>query len=75
MHINTLHKKAILGQPDHILWRKCPLVFPLMSYDCSLCVQPFILAELSQCCSFGLQAAYMLLSGTSVNHRAEAEQS
>ncbi len=26
-------------------------------------------------CSFGLQAAYMLLSGTSVNHRVEAEQS
>ncbi len=25
-------------------------------------------------CSFGQQAAYMLLSGTSVNHRAEAEQ-
>ncbi len=28
-----------------------------------------------RCCSFGLQAACMLLSGTSVNHRAEAERS
>ncbi len=41
----------------------------------------FYLAELSamttRCCScsFGLQAAYMLLSGTSMNHRVEAEQS
>ncbi len=57
--------------------------FPLMSYNCSVCLQPFILAELlpptvhvSCCsCSFCLQAAYMLLSGTSVNHRVEAEQS
>ncbi len=35
--------------------RKCPLVFPLMSYDCSACLQPFILAELSPTttsCSF-----------------------
>ncbi len=49
--------------------------------DCSVCLQPFILAELSptttRCCScsFSLQAADMLLSGTSVNHRVEAEQS
>ncbi len=41
----------------------------------------FYLAELSPAttcccsCSFSLQAAYMLLSGTSVNHRVEAEQS
>ncbi len=41
----------------------------------------FYLAELSptttRCCScsFNLQAAYTLLSGTSVNHRVEAEQS
>ncbi len=41
----------------------------------------FYLAELSptttRCCScrFGLQAAYMLRSGTSVNHKVEAEQS
>ncbi len=40
----------------------------------------FYLAELSSAttrccsCSFGLQAAYMLLSGTSVNHRVETEQ-
>ncbi len=81
MHINTLHKTAILVKPSHILWRKCPLVFSLMSYDCSVCLQPFILAELSpattRCCScsFSLQAAYMLLSGTSVYRRIEAKQS
>ncbi len=40
----------------------------------------FYSAELSpttpRCCScsFSLQAAYMLLSGTSMNHRVEAEQ-
>ncbi len=40
----------------------------------------FHLAELSltttHCCScsFGLQAAYMLLSGTSINHRVKTEQ-
>ncbi len=45
------------------------------------CLQPFILVKLSptttRCCScsFSLQAADMLLSGTSVNHRIEAEQS
>ncbi len=81
MHVNTSHKAAVLVKLGHILRRKCPLVFPLMSYDFSVCLQPFILAELSptttRCCScsFGLQAAYMLLSGTSVNHRVEAEQS
>ncbi len=35
MHVHTSHKTAILVKPGHILWRKCPLVFPLMSYDCS----------------------------------------
>ncbi len=81
MHVNTSHKTTILVKSGHILQRKCPLVFPLMFDDCSVCLQPFILAELSpattrRCsCSFSLQAAYMLLSGTSVNHRVEAEQS
>ncbi len=52
------------------------LVLPLMSS-----VLSFILAELSptttHCCgcSFSLQAACMLLSGTSVNHRVETGQS
>ncbi len=36
------HKTAILVKLGHILQRKCPLVFPLMSYDCSVCLQPFI---------------------------------
>ncbi len=35
MHVHTSHKTAILIKPGYILWRKCPLVFPLMSYDCS----------------------------------------
>ncbi len=75
------HETTILEKTGHILQRKCPLVFPLLSYDCSAHLQPFILAELSpattQCCSccFSRQEAYMLLSGTSVNHRVEAEQS
>ncbi len=30
MHVNTLHKTAILVKTGHILQRKCPLVFPLM---------------------------------------------
>ncbi len=73
------HKTAI--KSGHILQRKCPLVFSLMPYDRSDCLQPFILAELSSAatwcgtCSFGLQAANMLLSGTSVNREFEAEQS
>ncbi len=81
MHVNMLNKTTILVKLGHILWRKCPLVFPLMSYDCSVCLQRFILAELppamTRCCScsFSLQTAYMLLSGTSVNHRVEAVQS
>ncbi len=78
MHINTSHKTAILVEPGHILQRKCPLVFPLMSYKCSVSAA-FYLAKLSSsttpCCSFGLLEAYMLDSGTSVNHRVEAEQS
>ncbi len=81
MQVNTSHKTAILVKSGHILHRKCPLVFPLMLDDCSVCLQPFVLAELSPAttwccsCSFGLQEAYMLLSGTSVNHRVQAEQS
>ncbi len=77
MHVHMSHKTAILVKSGHILY---PLVFPLMSYGCSVCLQPFILAELSpattRCysCSFSLQAAYMLLSGTSVNKRVVAEQ-
>ncbi len=73
MHVNTLHKIAILVKPGHIFWRKFPLVFPLMSYNCSVRLQPFILAELfpttTRCCScsFALQAAHMLLWRTSVN--------
>ncbi len=35
MHVHTLHKTAILVKPGHILCRKYPLVFPLMSTDCS----------------------------------------
>ncbi len=30
MHINTLHRTAILVKQGHILRRKCPPVFPLM---------------------------------------------
>ncbi len=36
------HKTAVLVKPGHILWKKCPLVFTLMSYNCSVCLQPFI---------------------------------
>ncbi len=40
MHVNMLHKTAILLKLGFILWRKCPLVFPVMFYDalsvCSL---------------------------------------
>ncbi len=53
MHVNTSHKTAIFVKPDHILQRKCPLIFLLMSHDCSVCLQPLILAELSPamtCC-------------------------
>ncbi len=32
---NTVHKTAILVKSGHILGRKSPLVFPLMSYGCS----------------------------------------
>ncbi len=81
IHVHTSHKTSILVKSSHILHRKRPLVFPLMSYDCSVCLQPLILAQLSPAatwcgtCSFGLQAASMLLSGTSMNHRVELEQS
>ncbi len=40
MHVNMLHKTAILVKLGHILWRRCPLVSPLMSYDCSVSLQP-----------------------------------
>ncbi len=64
MHVHTSHQTAVLVTPGHISWRKCPLVFPLMFYDCSVCLQPFILVELSptttRCCScsFRLQAGW-----------------
>ncbi len=35
MHVSKLHKTSILVKSGHILWRKGPLVFPLMSYHCS----------------------------------------
>ncbi len=35
---NVSHKTAILVELGHILWSKCPLVFPLMSYDYSVCL-------------------------------------
>ncbi len=56
MYVNTSHQTTILVKPDLILQRKCPLVFPLMFDDCSACLEPFILAELSPAttqCSFG----------------------
>ncbi len=81
MHVPMSHKTVILVKLGRILRRKYPLVFPLTSCDCSVCLQHLILAEVSpattRCCRcrFSLQAAYMLLSGTSVNYRVEAEQS
>ncbi len=36
------HKTVVLGKLGHILQRKCPLVFPLISYDCCACLQLFI---------------------------------
>ncbi len=47
MQVNASHKTAALVKSGHILQRKCPLVFPLMFDDCSVCVQPFNAAELS----------------------------
>ncbi len=35
MHITMSPKAVILVRVSHILWRKCPLAFPLMSFDCS----------------------------------------
>ncbi len=54
---------AILAKPGHILRRKCPLVFPLMSYDCSIYVLPFIWQSCPQktsrycSCNFGLRTS------------------
>ncbi len=61
-------KKAFLVKLGHVV------VFPLMSNDRSVCLQ--LSPTTSHCCScsFSLQAAYMLLSGTSVNHRVEVKQ-
>ncbi len=42
MDSNMSHKTAIVVKSSHILRKKSPLVFPLMSYDCSVCLQPFI---------------------------------
>ncbi len=36
MHLNMSHKTAILVKCGCILQRKCPLVFPLMFYNCNL---------------------------------------
>ncbi len=45
------YKTAILVKSGHILQRKCPLVSPLMSYDCSICPkqQPAAAAAASVC--------------------------
>ncbi len=81
MHVNTSHKIAVLLKLGHILRRKCfVMVFPSDVLRLLCQSADFHLAELfptaTHCCScsFCLQAAYMLLSGTSVNHRVEAEQ-
>ncbi len=58
---------------ENVLWFS-PDILQLLCLSAAFCS-----AELSptttRCCSFGLLAAYMSLSGTSVNHRDEAEQS
>ncbi len=79
MHVNTLHKTTVLVKPGHILWRKCPLVFPLMSYDCSVCslllsgavLNNDLLLQLQLQSAGSLHVAFRI----SVNHRVEAEQS
>ncbi len=81
MYVNMLHKTVIFGKPGHSLGRKCPLVFPSDVLRLLCLSAAFYSAELSpttSCCcscSFSLQAVYVLLSGTSVNHRVEGEQS
>ncbi len=79
MHINTPNKKAVLVKSSHILWKKNVLWFSLWCPFTALSVCSLLfskaVATMTRCCSFSLQAAYMLLSGTSVNHRVEAEQS
>ncbi len=78
IHIIMSHKTAILM--NRVIFKdKMSSGFPSDVLPL-LCVSAaFYLVELSpaatRCCSFCLQAAYMLLSGTSVNHRVEAEQS
>ncbi len=42
MQVNMSLKTAISVTPGHILWRKRPLVFPLMFYDYSVCLQPSV---------------------------------
>ncbi len=72
------HKLLQKTKAGHILRRKCPLLFPSDVLQLLCLSAAFYLAGLSPtttCCSFSLQAADMLLSGTSMNHRAEAEQS
>ncbi len=58
---------------------KMPSGFPSDALRLLCLSTAFYLVELSQttahCRSCSLQAAYKLLSGTSVNHRVEAEQS
>ncbi len=80
MHVNMLHK-TFFGESRSYFTEKMSSGLPSDVLDCSVRLQHFILAELSpattrRCSrSFCLQAACMLLSGTSVNHRVEAEQS
>ncbi len=65
----------------HILWKKKSSGFPSDVLQLLCLPAAFYLVELSptttHCCScsFGLQAAFMLLSGTSMNRRVKAEQS
>ncbi len=79
IHVSTSHKTAILVKPGHILLRKCRLG----SLWCSTTALSVCSPLFQQSChqhlprlqlQLRLQAAYMLLSGTFVNHRVGAEQ-
>ncbi len=74
MHVDVLHKTAVLVKPGPILWSKCPLVFPLMSYNCSVCLPPFIFAE--QSLTTAADAASVCRQPTCwfQNHRVETKQ-
>ncbi len=76
MRVNTSHKATILVKPGHILQKRMPSLF---SSNVLLCISAaFYSVELSSTtthccsCSIGLQAAYTLLSGTSMHHWVEA---